>query len=665
MKTFFTYCLTLGICAVALEAIAQTNKVDQQLFQLEWQKAEKSMHKQLQAGDSTSLLKYADVLLVNGKAAEAYQHYQLAKAAKADFSAKQERNFTHAAMQIGKPSPFYQRSGYFDSLEFVKARVHTFAGNSTFEDFGAVRWQNAIFFASARKSTANRDKFGYALTRQPYLDVVAMDSVGNVEKPAFLPAELNTEWHDGPLSLSTDTNWLFITRNYATPAADGKQQLYIAAYQRSNGIWSKPMVLPFCSADFSVQHPFFHEKEQVLYFSSNRPGGQGGFDLYKSRLEGGNWSPPQNLGNNINSNFDEVFPSLNQDGQLYFASNHPETQGGLDIVCIHNGQRKLLPFPINTVFDDYAAFFTAPNLMLFSSNRESAAFNDDIYWAQLEKVIPPKPVVYELLASFLDAKTEEPLKKAWIDLIADNGDSSRFTFPGGSGSLGKFKHQPPKFLRVRMSAPGYDTLELSGLEYVTTDTILRATVRIQPIELPLAVTGYLAIYFPNAQPRAIPPQEMATIDYGRFYTQYIQEKPNFLKLSASKPNEIEGFFVDVAKGMDDLKLFPARLDTVLRTGRKLKVYMASYTSALGSAESNRGISERRGLVLKNYIVNWNNGELRKYIESGQLIVSADFFPAFSAPTTAKSTKSTSKAVTVYGVDASRMRRVNVVWETID
>lgn len=663
MKQILIFLLTGFLLAAHGTVQAQSDKVEKQLFQLDWQKAEKGLQKQLQAGDSSVLLKYADVLFVNGKAGEAYQHYQLAKTAKATFDAKQERNFTHAALQSGKPSPFYQRTAFFDSLEYVKAEVQPFAGNSAFEDFGAISWKQWVFFASARKSTANRDKFGYALTRQPYLDMVAMDSTGKPAKAHFLPADLNSEWHDGPMALSTDTNWLFITRNYAAAAPDGKQQLYIAAYERQNQQWSKPTILPFCGPDFSVQHPFFDESKRVLYFSSNMPGGKGGFDLYKSRWESGRWSAPENLGESVNSAYDEVFPALDALAQLYFSSNHPETQGGLDIVCLQNGQRKLLPSPVNSVFDDYAAHFSDSGRMLFSSNREGGAFNDDIFWASLEKVIPPKPVVYELLASVTDAKTGEPIKKAWIEITQANGDSTRLLLANGTGSLGKFKQQLPQ-LRVRISGPGYDTLELAALPYTQNDTLLQANIRIAPIELPLAVTGFLAIYFPNAQPRAIPPQERATIDYGRFYNQYMQEKPSFLKLSASKPKEVVGFFDDIEQGMEDLKLFPARLDTVLRTGRALKVYMASYTSALGSAESNRGISERRGLVLKNYIVNWNDGELRKYIESGQLIVSADFFPAFTA-TTANAPKSTNKAVTIYGVEASRMRRVNVVWETID
>lgn len=661
----FTYRLMLGLTLMvqAEMAISQTSKADKQLFLLELQKAEKTLEKQLRSGDSSALLKYADVLFVIGKPAEAYQHYQAAFISKRSFDAKQERNFTHAATQAGKPSPYYRRTGYFDSLTQLQPHLQSFAGNSAFEDFGAISWNEFVLFASARKRTTNRDKFDYALTRQPYLDIVATDSLGKEVKPSFLPADLNSEWHDGPMALTRDTSLLLVTRNYAEAHSDGKQHLYIAVYERRQGKWLKAQLLPFCKPEFSVQHPFYNEQEQTLYFSSNMPGGKGGFDLYKSRWSNGGWSAPENLGELVNSAYDEVFPAFDVQGQLYYASNHPETHGGLDIVTLQEGKRKLLPSPINSVFDDYAAHFVADGKMMFSSNRALGAFNDDVYWAHLEKVVPPKPVVYELLASVLDAKTGEPVKKVWIDMVSSAGDSSRLLLSAGTGLLGKFNQQLPQ-LRVRLSAPGYDTLELTSLPYSQNDTLLTAILNLAPIELPLAVTGYLAIYFPNAQPRAIAPAEVRTIDYSRFYNQYKQEKPVFLKMSANSDPEVEAFFAMVDQGMADLKLFPARLDTVLRTGRALKVYMASYTSALGSAESNRGISERRGLVLKNYIVNWNNGELRKYIESGQLVVNADFFPAFTETTTTTS-KSTNKAVTIYGVDASRMRRVNVVWETID
>lgn len=118
-------------------------------------------------------------------------------------------------------------------------------------------------------------------------------------------------------------------------------------------------------------------------------------------------------------------------------------------------------------------------------------------------------------------------------------------------------------------------------------------------------------------------------------------------------------------GMEELKKFPGRLDSVLITGRKLKVYMAAFTSASGSAAANKVISERRGLVLKNYIVNWNNGALEKYIESGQLIVSDEYFPASDESAGVRTAESRNQASAIFGVPASRNRRVNVVWETID
>lgn len=639
---------------------AQTEKIDKQLFYLELQKAEKGLEKQLQQGDSSVILKYADVLLVNGKVKEAYDHFQLAKQANAAFTTVQTRNFRHAAVQLGLPSPFYQQMGYFDSLEMVKATVERMSFNSDFEDFGPMAWHQWVFFASARKKMNHRDKFDYALTQQPYLDVVAIDPAGASRKAPFLPADLNTEWHDGPIYLTTDTNTLFITRNHAKPDVNGRQHLYIARYERVNGSWLPAALLPFCMATYSVQHPYFDEKTSSLYFSSNMPGGKGGFDLYQSQWINGNWSAPQNLGDVVNSAFDEVFPTLDAARQLCFASNHPETHGGLDIVCMENGQRKLLPSPINTVYDDYAPHFSDANTLLFSSNRKDGAFKDDIYTARLDNYFPRKQLVYNLLASIVDAQSGKAVENASVLVIGANGDSARISLAQGNGSLGEFKGQLPA-LNIRVSAPGFDNLLIANLPYERFDTLLQTSIKLQPAALPLAAKGYLAIYFPNAQPRPIPTKEVATIAYGKFYQQYQQEKPVFLKLSANNDREVLDFFEDVDQGMVDLKLFPARLDTVLKTGKRIKVYMASYTSALGSAEANRAISERRGLVLKNYILNWNNGALRPYIESGQLVVNADYFPT-STPTVAGSRAVSNKAVTVYGVEASRMRRVNVVWE---
>jgi hypothetical protein len=116
--------------------------------------------------------------------------------------------------------------------------------------------------------------------------------------------------------------------------------------------------------------------------------------------------------------------------------------------------------------------------------------------------------------------------------------------------------------------------------------------------------------------------------------------------------------------MSELELFPARLDTALRSGRKMKVYMAAYTSASGSAAINKIISERRGTVLKNFIVNWNNGALQKYIDNGQLTVSDEYFPLSDPDAGKPVAKKQGPEVTMFGVPASRSRRVNVVWETL-
>lgn len=128
---------------------------------------------------------------------------------------------------------------------------------------------------------------------------------------------------------------------------------------------------------------------------------------------------------------------------------------------------------------------------------------------------------------------------------------------------------------------------------------------------------------------------------------------------------IEVFFEDVSNGMKELELFPARLDTVLRAGSKMRVYMAAYASASGSAAINKIISERRGAVLKNFIVNRNNGALQKYIDNGQLTVSDKYFPMSADDAKVKTGGSRAPAYTIYGVPASRNRRVNVVRETLN
>jgi outer membrane protein OmpA-like peptidoglycan-associated protein len=108
-------------------------------------------------------------------------------------------------------------------------------------------------------------------------------------------------------------------------------------------------------------------------------GGFGGFDIYTIQWNGMHWEGLKNLGPEINTSYDEVFPNIDLEGNLIYATNHMETYGGIDLVLYRNGIRYLLPSPINSEYDDFGLTFDSNSDGYFTSNRSNQLFNDQVY----------------------------------------------------------------------------------------------------------------------------------------------------------------------------------------------------------------------------------------------------------------------------------------------
>lgn len=202
--------------------------------------------------------------------------------------------------------------------------------------------------------------------------------------------ELNTKYHEGPLTFSADGSTVIFTRNNyndgkSSKSSDNVNKLKLYTAQLRDGGWADVKEMPFNSDEYSTGHPALSRDGKVLYFVSDRPGGKGGTDVYVSTLENKTWSAPRNLGAPINTKGDEMFPFLDEIGNLYFASNgQPGGLGGLDIyfaplagggnapAIVH------LDAPINSKMDDFGLITDASRSTgYFSSNRLNG--DDDLF----------------------------------------------------------------------------------------------------------------------------------------------------------------------------------------------------------------------------------------------------------------------------------------------
>ena len=233
---------------------------------------------------------------------------------------------------------------------------------------------------------------------------------------------VNTPGNEGALMISADGRYLFFA---GCERQDGFGSCDIYYAIREGEGWSKPRNLgrPVNSGRWD-SHPSFAPDGRTLYFSSNRGGGKGGADLWMSRVnDAGEWAPPVNLGDQINSPGNEMSPHIHPDGRtLYFASDGHPGMGGLDIFVSRMKEDgswetpRNLGYPINTLADELALIVDASGaLAYFSSDKLGGSGKYDVYQFPLYAEVRPLPVTY-MKGQVLDARNGQSLQ-ARFELI--------------------------------------------------------------------------------------------------------------------------------------------------------------------------------------------------------------------------------------------------------
>lgn len=261
--------------------------------------------------------------------------------------------------------------------------------NSTYLEFSPTFYQNGIVFVSSRKKHGPVDK----KIGQTYFELFysEKDSEGTPMKPQAFSVNLNSQLHEGPVSFSSDGQTMFLTRNnlekgMAKTDSKGTVRMKIYESQKGQFDWENIQELPFNSDEYSCIHPSLSIDNKRLYFSSDMPGGQGGYDLYFAEKVGDTWTEPINMGPTINTSRNEVFPFIHQSGTLFFSSDGQENNyGGLDVFMIDISGRSWgnvtnLGLPFNSREDDLGFILEKDGEAGFlASNRKGGYGEDDIY----------------------------------------------------------------------------------------------------------------------------------------------------------------------------------------------------------------------------------------------------------------------------------------------
>ena len=250
--------------------------------------------------------------------------------------------------------------------------------STTTGDFGIGFYGEKVVFASIR----NNENPIYKWNDKPYLDLyeatVSKDGILENIKP-FSKA-INTKTHESSAIFTKDGKTMYFNRTNDEQVQVGEEKFASVKLFKAELVeneWANITELPFSSDQFSTEHPTLSVDEKKLYFSSDRPGSIGSFDIYVvDILEDGTFSEPQNLGNNINTIQREQFPFMAEDETFYFASDGLQGLGGLDIFMarIYDGvfgKPINLGETLNSGMDDFA-YVLKPNdsIGYFASNRK-------------------------------------------------------------------------------------------------------------------------------------------------------------------------------------------------------------------------------------------------------------------------------------------------------
>ena len=299
--------------------------------------------------------------------------------------------------------------------------------NSPYSDFSPMFHGNGIVYSSAKDSSIFITR-RYKWTNQPFLDIYEAkrkNDEGDLTQPKKFSKSINSKYHEASMAFSPDNETIYFTRNnYGKRLKRGKNGINHLKIYRSrlvNGEWSKAEELPFNSEDYSTGHPTVSPDGTKMYFVSDRPGGFGETDIYVVDIyPDGGFSEPKNLGRTINTAAKEMFPYITEN-TLYFSSNRPMGFGGLDVYKSEGVDDMFnigvnLGKPINSSRDDFSYIIDAAGEKgYFASNRKGGKGDDDIYSFVLEANL-------NAITGFVaEAETEEALERAHIALFSATG----------------------------------------------------------------------------------------------------------------------------------------------------------------------------------------------------------------------------------------------------
>ncbi len=428
-----------------------------------------------------AILYLADAMRANAKYSEALVEYNNYKALVPDDARADNGIFSceFSLEWMANPTRYKVENMYFF--------------NSKQSDYGVAYakedYKHILFTSSREGSTGNKIS---DVTGENYSDLfkTRVDRKGKWSEPVPAGETINTEFDEGAPSTNEKCNTLYYTS--FREDKDGNMVCKIFESNKEGIEWGTSEALALVSDSITVGHPAISPDELTLLFVSDMRGSLGKKDLWKvtraSKSEA--WGKPENMGSQINTPGNEVFPYIHSDGTLYFSSDGYPGMGGLDIFMATpsaEGTWKVenMKYPMNSPADDFAIVFEIEKERGYiSSNRPGGRGGDDIYQFSLP------PIEFNLIGRVINQKSDDVIPGADLTLIGSDGTNvSKKTEADGTFS---FKLAPNTDYRIVARRGGFlNSKDKESTKGMTSSKEFRRDIYMSPDDSRIDLPGIM------------------------------------------------------------------------------------------------------------------------------------------------------------------------------
>ena len=499
--------------------------------------------------DSLTHLRLAQQLMKNGSYKEAAKEFQMAidtlSMGNSPFSILHSQ-LAKIGLKSAQQAPQWRKEG---SAYTVK-RENFF--NSRRADYSPMLGGNEndmLFFTSTRNQAKGDELSGITGTKNGDIFFSQKDDKGKWQKPEVIDSDLNSDADEGACCFSPDGRTMYLTQCLTDPSYP--RYATIATSNRSDAAWGKATELKVTRDTLSAYaHPAVSPDGQWLYFTSDMPGGEGGYDIWRVRLTTSGVGGVENLGTPINTPGNELFPTFRPNGDLYFSSDGHEGLGGLDIYIAKPDSTQWIlehpGYPLNSQGDDFGMTFEGLlNKGFFSSNRGDGKGWDHIYSFY-------NPEIVQTVKGWVYEKDGYELPEAQVYMVGNDGTNLKLSVKGD----GSFVHE---------IKPHVDYVFLGTCKGFLNH---QEQLRVEPVE----ESEEYVLQFPLA--------------------------------SITAPVLIDNIFYDFDKATLRPESTEAldKLVELLNENPNVTIELSAHADYRGSAEYNKRLSQRRAESVVNYLI---------------------------------------------------------------